>query len=151
MSVCNRAQFEHVRRSMRRVSTMRALQKSASEAMLSGPVKKKFTIVCVDFRSSPPPCYEYDPMFSDTRTGQVSERRCPALPSADLASCLPTLEQGIVSEETVPSSTREYCKLCPVLGHDEHQLQIQSLVGRRPARTTSSASRATWRWSSTSS
>ncbi|VDO21891.1 unnamed protein product [Heligmosomoides polygyrus] len=72
MSVCNRAQFEHVRRSMRRVSTMRALQKSASEAMLSGPVKKKFTIVCVDFH---------------------------------LASCLPTLEQGIVSEETVPSST----------------------------------------------
>ncbi|EPB70237.1 e1-E2 ATPase [Ancylostoma ceylanicum] len=48
MSVCNRAQFEHVRRSMRRVSTMRALQKSASEAMLSGPVKKKFTIVVED-------------------------------------------------------------------------------------------------------
>lgn len=54
MSVCNNGQFEHVRRSMRRVSTMRAMQKSASEAMLSAHMKKKFTIV-------------------DTRTGQVSE------------------------------------------------------------------------------
>ncbi|KIH49083.1 hypothetical protein ANCDUO_20843, partial [Ancylostoma duodenale] len=77
MSVCNRAQFEHVRRSMRRVSTMRALQKSASEAMLSGPVKKKFTIV-------------------DTRTGQVSERR-PTLPSVE---DLPALEQSLDIEET---------------------------------------------------
>ncbi|CAD6184689.1 unnamed protein product [Caenorhabditis auriculariae] len=54
MSVCNGAQFEYVKRSMRRVSTMRAIQKSASEAMLSAPMRKKFTIV-------------------DTRTGQVSE------------------------------------------------------------------------------
>lgn len=54
MSVCNNGQFEHVRRSMRRVSTMRAMQKSASEAMLSAHMKKKFVIV-------------------DTRTGQVSE------------------------------------------------------------------------------
>ncbi|EYC32230.1 hypothetical protein Y032_0003g1468 [Ancylostoma ceylanicum] len=77
MSVCNRAQFEHVRRSMRRVSTMRALQKSASEAMLSGPVKKKFTIV-------------------DTRTGQVSERRRPTLPSVE---DLPALEQSLTIEE----------------------------------------------------
>ena len=45
MSVCNRAQFEHQRRSMRRVSTLRAMQKSASEAMLSGPCKKKFTVM----------------------------------------------------------------------------------------------------------
>lgn len=45
MSVCNNGQFEHVRRSMRRVSTMRAMQKSASEAMLSAHMKKKFTIV----------------------------------------------------------------------------------------------------------
>ncbi|PIO66864.1 hypothetical protein TELCIR_11408 [Teladorsagia circumcincta] len=83
MSVCNRAQFEHVRRSMRRVSTMRALQKSASEAMLSGPVKKKFTIV-------------------DTRTGQVSEHRRPTVPDAD---GLPGLENGVRSEEPVPVST----------------------------------------------
>ncbi|KAK6027834.1 e1-E2 ATPase, partial [Ostertagia ostertagi] len=83
MSVCNRAQFEHVRRSMRRVSTMRALQKSASEAMLSGPVKKKFTIV-------------------DTRTGQVSEHRRPTVPDAD---GLPALENGVRSEEPVPVST----------------------------------------------
>ncbi|ULU14452.1 hypothetical protein L5515_002821 [Caenorhabditis briggsae] len=54
MSVCNNGQFEHVRRAMRRVSTMRAMQKSASEAMLSAQLKKKFTIV-------------------DTRTGQISE------------------------------------------------------------------------------
>ncbi|WKX90672.1 hypothetical protein Q1695_009484 [Nippostrongylus brasiliensis] len=80
MSVCNRAQFEHVRRSMRRVSTMRALQKSASEAMLSGPMKKKFTIV-------------------DTRTGQVSEARRPTLPSVDGLS---DLEAGVSREESAP-------------------------------------------------
>nr|CDJ92560.1 ATPase and Haloacid dehalogenase hydrolase domain containing protein [Haemonchus contortus] len=82
MSVCNRAQFEHVRRSMRRVSTMRALQKSASEAMLSGPLKKKFTIV-------------------DTRTGQVSEHRRPTLPSAE-SKCLPNLEEGLQSGDSAP-------------------------------------------------
>ncbi|KJH51109.1 hypothetical protein DICVIV_02776 [Dictyocaulus viviparus] len=81
MSVCNRAQFEHVRRSMRRVSTMRALQKSASEALLSGPVTKKFTIV-------------------DTRTGHVSERSRRNPPSTD---CLSTVEKA-VSE--LPSSPR---------------------------------------------
>ncbi|VDO20454.1 unnamed protein product [Haemonchus placei] len=82
MSVCNRAQFEHVRRSMRRVSTMRALQKSASEAMLSGPLKKKFTIV-------------------DTRTGQVSEHRRPTLPSAE-SKCLQNLEEGLQSGDSAP-------------------------------------------------
>ncbi|KAK6728021.1 hypothetical protein RB195_005589 [Necator americanus] len=83
MSVCNRAQFEHVRRSMRRVSTMRALQKSASEAMLSGPVKKRFTIV-------------------DTRTGQVSERRRPTLPSVEDLSAL---EQSIDLGEAASKPT----------------------------------------------
>ncbi|KAJ1371761.1 ATPase Na K transporting alpha [Parelaphostrongylus tenuis] len=77
MSVCNRAQFENVRRSSCRVSTIRALQKSASEAMLSGPVTKNFTIV-------------------DTRTGQISERIRPTPSRSDRLSAL---EQG-VSEST---------------------------------------------------
>lgn len=73
MSVCNRAQFENVRRLSCRVSTMRALQKSASEAMLSGPVTKNFTIV-------------------DTRTGQVSERIRPTPSGTDGLSAL---EHGV--------------------------------------------------------
>uniref|UniRef100_A0A1I7XP17 Cation_ATPase_C domain-containing protein n=1 Tax=Heterorhabditis bacteriophora TaxID=37862 RepID=A0A1I7XP17_HETBA len=85
MSVCNRAQFEHVRRSMRRVSTMRALQKSASEAMLSGPMKKKFTIV-------------------DTRTGQVSEPRRPTLPSVE---GLKELNSANMSIEDIELATRK--------------------------------------------
>ncbi|CAB3410623.1 unnamed protein product [Caenorhabditis bovis] len=66
MSVCNNAQFENVRRNMRRVSTMRELQKSASEAMLSAHMKKKFTVV-------------------DTRTGQVSETGCGRENSSQLS------------------------------------------------------------------
>ncbi|CAN99760.1 Cation-transporting P-type ATPase N-terminal domain-containing protein [Caenorhabditis elegans] len=75
MSVCNNGQFEHVRRGMRRVSTMRAMQKSASEAMLSAHMKKKFTIV-------------------DTRTGQVSGQAGGVMKEADQISETEPTELG---------------------------------------------------------
>uniref|UniRef100_A0A0K0D257 Cation_ATPase_C domain-containing protein n=1 Tax=Angiostrongylus cantonensis TaxID=6313 RepID=A0A0K0D257_ANGCA len=80
MSVCNRAQFENVRRSTCPVSTMRALQKSASEAMLSGPVTKRFTIV-------------------DTRTGQVSERIQPTRSGTDRLSALEKTKRQVKSHK----------------------------------------------------
>ncbi|CAI4221688.1 unnamed protein product [Auanema sp. JU1783] len=84
MSVCNRAQFENVRRSARRVSTMRALQKSVSEAMLSGPLKKKFTVV-------------------DTRTGQVSEPRRVTL-NSDAASISSNMEEEVMRKKSTQMS-----------------------------------------------
>ncbi|PAV75028.1 hypothetical protein WR25_06358 [Diploscapter pachys] len=87
MSVCNGAQFEHVRKSMRRVSTMRAMQKSASEAMLSSTLKKKFTVV---------PDMNIIVFFSDIKTGQVSERRpSPSLKSLEITDLSPNLSDEI--------------------------------------------------------
>ncbi|VDM24299.1 unnamed protein product [Toxocara canis] len=45
MSVCNRAQFERVRKSMRRVWTQRALQKATNERNHIAGLTKKFTVV----------------------------------------------------------------------------------------------------------
>ncbi|CAI5438652.1 unnamed protein product [Caenorhabditis angaria] len=86
MSVCNSAQFEHVRRAMRRVSTMRAMQKSASEAMLSANMKKKFTIV-------------------DTRTGQISE-----------AGGLPKEHSSPVSLSAVDDKSRKKSRKSDIFG-----------------------------------
>ncbi|TKR92452.1 hypothetical protein L596_007100 [Steinernema carpocapsae] len=45
MSVCNRAQFEKSRRSMRRISTMRAMQKVNQERNTTGKQTKLFTVI----------------------------------------------------------------------------------------------------------
>ena len=47
MSVCNKAQFERMRRSFRRISTKMALEKSSRERMKSANLTKKFTVVLV--------------------------------------------------------------------------------------------------------
>ncbi|KAI1731463.1 e1-E2 ATPase domain-containing protein [Ditylenchus destructor] len=68
MSVCNRAHFERCRRSQRRVSTQRAMDKIEHERITSSRLTKKFTIVSETGRES-----VREPMDLD-KISEVSER-----------------------------------------------------------------------------